>query len=124
MIYSISLNFLYKNFSMFQNYKWKNRLLIFYHNNSDSQKKIQDKLSIFIEQNKSGLQERKIKILSIKKFQQFSDIAVYIKKNGYGLYLIGLDGEIKAQSTDASLLSELFNMIDRMPMRRIEMKKI
>ena len=42
-------------------------------------------------------------------------------KNKYGIWLIGYDGGDKSYSTDASLLKEIHNIIDTMPIRRSEM---
>ena len=42
-------------------------------------------------------------------------------QNKYGIWLIGYDGGDKSYSTDASLLKEIHNIIDTMPIRRSEM---
>lgn len=42
-------------------------------------------------------------------------------KNRYGIWLIGYDGADKSYSIDASLLKEIHNIIDTMPIRKIEM---
>ena len=42
-------------------------------------------------------------------------------KNKYGLWLIGYDGEDKSYSNDTSLLKEIHNIIDTMPIRKSEM---
>ena len=42
-------------------------------------------------------------------------------KNKYGIWLIGYDGGDKAHSNDASLLNEIHNIIDTMPIRQTEM---
>jgi hypothetical protein len=42
-------------------------------------------------------------------------------KNKYGIWLIGYDGEDKSYLTDASLLKKIHNIIDAMPVRKIEM---
>ena len=41
-------------------------------------------------------------------------------KNKYGMWLIGYDGQIKSYSSDISLLKEIYNIIDKMPMRKKE----
>ena len=41
-------------------------------------------------------------------------------KNKYGMWLIGYDGQIKSYSSDISLLKEIYNIIDKMPMREKE----
>ena len=42
-------------------------------------------------------------------------------KNKYGLWLIGYDGGDKSYSNDTSLLKEIHNIIDTMPIRKTEM---
>ena len=42
-------------------------------------------------------------------------------KNKYGLWLIGYDGGDKSYSNDTSLLKEIHNIIDTMPIRKSEM---
>ena len=42
-------------------------------------------------------------------------------KNKYGLWLIGYDGGDKSHSNDTSLLKEIYNIIDTMPIRKSEM---
>ena len=44
-------------------------------------------------------------------------------KNKYGLWLIGYDGGDKSYSNDTSLLKEIHNIIDTMPIRKSEMSK-
>ena len=41
-------------------------------------------------------------------------------KNKYGLWLIGYDGGDKSYSNDTSLLKEIHNIIDTMPIRKSE----
>ena len=41
--------------------------------------------------------------------------------NKYGIWLIGYDGQDKSYSTDISLLKEIHNIIDIMPIRKKEM---
>ena len=52
------------------------------------------------------------------------DISKYIipdrYMNKYGIWLIGYDGGDKSYSTDTSLLKEIYNIIDTMPMRKSE----
>ena len=42
-------------------------------------------------------------------------------RNKYGLWLIGYDGGDKSYSNDTSLLKEIHNIIDTMPIRKSEM---
>ncbi|MDC0975601.1 DUF4174 domain-containing protein [Alphaproteobacteria bacterium] len=41
-------------------------------------------------------------------------------KNKYGIWLIGYDGQDKSYSTDVSLLKDIHNIIDAMPIRKRE----
>ena len=41
-------------------------------------------------------------------------------KNKYGMWLIGYDGQVKSYSSDISLLKEIYNIIDKMPLRKRE----
>jgi hypothetical protein len=42
-------------------------------------------------------------------------------KDKYGIWLIGYDGRDKSYSNDTSLLKEIHNIIDAMPIRKSEM---
>tara|TARA_B100000989_G_scaffold96175_1_gene69999 strand:+ start:174 stop:614 length:441 start_codon:yes stop_codon:yes gene_type:complete len=44
-------------------------------------------------------------------------------KNKYGMWLIGYDGQIKSYSSDISLLKEVYNIIDKMPVRKKEISE-
>ena len=44
-------------------------------------------------------------------------------KNKYGMWLIGYDGQIKSYSSDISLLKEIYNVVDKMPLRKKEIIK-
>jgi len=41
-------------------------------------------------------------------------------KNKYGMWLIGYDGQVKSYSSDISLLKEIYNIVDKMPLRKRE----
>ena len=41
-------------------------------------------------------------------------------KNKYGMWLIGYDGQIKSYSSDISLLKEIYDIVDKMPLRKKE----
>ena len=41
-------------------------------------------------------------------------------KNKYGMWLIGYDGQIKSYSSDISLLKKIYNVVDKMPLRKKE----
>ena len=41
-------------------------------------------------------------------------------KNKYGMWLIGYDGQVKSYSSNISLLKEIYNIVDKMPLRKKE----
>jgi len=75
----------------------------------------------FFKTNSCENEERNLKYIRIVG----DDINKYIVpdryKNKYGLWLIGYDGEDKSYSNDTSLLNEIHNIIDTMPIRKSEM---
>jgi hypothetical protein len=75
----------------------------------------------FFKTNSCENEERNLKYIRIVG----DDINKYIVpdryKNKYGLWLIGYDGEDKSYSNDTSLLKEIHNIIDTMPIRKSEM---
>ena len=75
----------------------------------------------FFNRNSCENEERNLEYIRIVG----DDINKYIipdrYKNKYGIWLIGYDGGDKSYSTDASLLKEIHNIIDTMPIRRSEM---
>ena len=108
---------------MFDQYHWKQRLLIYYYDNSDLHNKNLLKLQKFITRNIDGANERKIKFISINYIDSSWFLADKFNKYGFGFYLVGLDGQIKKFSKKISIVDDLFSIIDCMPMRQIEMKK-
>ena len=44
-------------------------------------------------------------------------------KNKYGMWLIGYDGQIKSYSSDISLLKKIYNVVDKMSLRKEEIIK-
>ena len=75
----------------------------------------------FFKTNSCENEERNLKYIRIVE----DDFNKYIipdrYKNKYGLWLIGYDGGDKSYSNDASLLKEIHNIIDTMPIRKSEM---
>ena len=75
----------------------------------------------FFKKNSCENEERNLKYIRIVG----DDINKYIVpdryKNKYGLWLIGYDGGDKSYSNDTSLLKEIHNIIDTMPIRKSEM---
>ena len=104
-----------------EKYKWKKRILLLITTEEDTVL-INEVEKFFINQ-KCKNDERNLELLKIKK-----DNGSHIKRTSYfkdktGIWLIGYDGNIKGYTEDNTLLSNLHNLIDNMPIRKDEMKK-
>ena len=105
-----------------EKYKWKKRILLLITTLEDTVL-INEVEKFFINQ-KCKNDERNLELLKIKK-----DNGSHIKRTSYfkdktGIWLIGYDGNIKGYSEDNTLLSNLHNLIDNMPIRKEEMKNL
>ena len=99
-------------------FAWKKRLVLFiskskyvyFINETDN----------FFKKNKCENDNRNLKYIRIvgdevKKYNISEKF-----KNKYGMWLIGYDGQIKSYSSDISLLKEIYNIVDKMPLRKKE----
>ena len=105
-----------------EKYKWKKRILLLITTEEDTVL-INEVEKFFINQ-KCKNDERNLELLKIKK-----DNGSHIKRTSYfkdktGIWLIGYDGNIKGYTEDNTLLSNLHNLIDNMPIRKEEMKNL
>ena len=105
-----------------ENYKWKKRILLLISKEESSV--LTNAVDKFFINQKCKNDERNLELLKIKK-----DDYYYIKNTNYfkdktGIWLIGYDGNIKGYSEDYTLLSNLHNLIDNMPIRKEEMKEL
>ncbi len=113
--------------------RWQNRVLLLYTNNltHPQYKKMEE--ALLAEQ--GAIQARKLVVYTVLGEQVSRGLPaqdwqgdVPLRKarqnlpKGFGLELIGLDGGVKYRSTSAVNLSELWALIDGMPMRRAELK--
>ena len=101
-------------------YKWKKRILLLI--SKEENNFLINAADKFFTNQKCKNAERNLELLKIKK-----DNSLNIKKTSYfkdktGIWLIGYDGNIKGYSEDDTLLSNLYNLIDSMPIRKDEMK--
>ena len=104
-----------------EKYKWKKRILLLITTLEDTVL-INEVEKFFINQ-KCKNDERNLELLKIKK-----DNGSHIKRTSYfkdktGIWLIGYDVNIKGYTEDNTLLSNLHNLIDNMPIRKEEMKE-
>ena len=104
-----------------ENYKWKKRILLIITNEEDTV--LFNEVNKFFITQKCKNDERNLELLKIKK-----DKGHHIKRTSYfkdktGIWLIGYDGNIRGYTEDNTLLSNLHNLIDNMPIRKKEMKE-
>ena len=104
-----------------ENYKWKKRILLLIAKEEDTIL-INEVDKFFINQ-KCKNDERNLKLLKIKKENDYYIERTSNFKHKTGIWLIGYDGNIKGYTEDNTLLSNLHNLIDNMPIRKDEMKK-
>lgn len=117
-----------------QKYKWENRLVLIFAEN-ENQEVYQNQLKE-LKSSKEGLTDRKILIYHIlpEKFKIGLTLETNWEKSNklfdniinddtqFKVVLIGLDGGIKLQQNELLSTEKLFVTIDKMPMRRIEIK--
>ena len=104
-----------------ENYKWKKRILLLI--SKEESNSLTNAVDKFFINQKCKNDERNLELLKIKK-----DNGSHIKRTSYfkdktGIWLIGYDGNIKGYTEDNTLLSNLHDFIDNMPIRKDEMKK-
>ena len=75
----------------------------------------------FFKTNSCENEERNLKYIRIVGDEINKYIIPDRYMNKYGIWLIGYDGQDKSHSTDISLLKEIHNIIDTMPIRKKEM---
>lgn len=117
-----------------QKHQWENRLVLIFAEN-ETQEVYQNQLEELIS-SKEGLTDRKIIIYYIlpekykigiypeSKWEKSDELFKKFSKNDsqFKVVLIGLDGGIKLQQNKLLSIEKLFSTIDKMPMRRIEIK--
>ena len=96
---------------------WKKRLLIIAYEKKDDQ--LLSKTINFISENECKIKNRNLELIFFKKFKNKNfEKPKFV--NGYGIWLLGYDGEVKYFSSNSSILLRLFSLIDSMPMRKNE----
>ena len=99
-------------------FAWKKRIVLFiskskyvyFINETDN----------FFKKNKCENENRNLKYIRIvgNEVKKYNISEKF--KNKYGMWLIGYDGQIKSYSSDISLLKEIYNIVDKMPLRKKE----
>ena len=103
-----------------ENYKWKKRIVLLI-SKEENNFLINAADKFFINQ-KCKNAERNLELLKIKKDNSLNIKKTSNFKDKTGIWLIGYDGNIKGYSEDDTLLLNLYNLIDSMPVRKDEMK--
>ena len=105
-----------------ENYKWKKRILLLITKEEDTI--LVNEVNKFFMTHKCKNDERNLELIKFKKRNDN-----YKKRKSYfndktGIWLIGYDGNIKGYTKDNTLLLNLHNLIDSMPIRKEEMKNL
>ena len=103
-----------------EKYKWKKRIVLLI-SKEENNFLINAADKFFINQ-KCKNAERNLELLKIKKNNSLNIKKTSNFKDKTGIWLIGYDGNIKGYSEDDTLLLNLYNLIDSMPIRKEEMK--
>lgn len=114
-------------------HKWKDRLVLIL--TTENSKSLHQEQIRILQDNKEGLEERKLVIYSVMPDQYMKgvDAESWIKstrlddryrKEGeeFEVLLIGLDGRVKLRQSGILSIEKLFAIIDAMPMRRSEIR--
>ena len=103
-----------------ENYKWKKRIVLLI-SKEENNFLINAADKFFINQ-KCKNAERNLELLKVKKDNSMNIKKTSNFKDKTGIWLIGYDGNIKGYSEDDTLLLNLYNLVDSMPIRKDEMK--
>ena len=116
----------------FDSYRWRNRLLLLYTedlNNPEYRRQVSK-----LQEDPEALDERRLIVFTLLKdrFAKGLPLAEWtmeewkvsekVKTTGFYLELIGLDGGTKLTKQNSVPVSDLWALIDGMPMRRAELK--
>ena len=108
-------------YNTLENNKWKKRILLLITKEEDIT--LVNEVNEFFITQKCKNEERNLELLKIIKDNYDIKTPDYFQ-NKTGIWLIGYDGYIKAYTEDNSLLSNVHNLIDNMPIRKEEIKEL
>lgn len=102
-------------------YKWNNRVILLFADDRNN-KQLRQQLKI-LEENPEGNNDRDIKILRVLKNSKQNQglFNEYDVKGDFQFILIGKDGGKKLRNKAPVLLEKIYEKIDAMPMRKLEM---
>ena len=105
--------------SVLKKFSWKKRVVLLIAEDSD--KELINGADIFFKEEVCRNIDRNLELYKIIG-SQISEYEIPVKFNKKrGIWLIGYDGYDKAYSSDLSLLEDLYQIIDKMPVRQNEM---
>ena len=105
-----------------ENYKWKKRILLLIDKEQDIV--LVNEVNKFFITHKCKNDERNLELIKLKKGNNYDKKSRIYFKDKTGIWLIGYDGNIKGYTQDNTLLLNLHNLIDNMPIRKEEMKDL
>ena len=107
------------NSMILDTYTWNNRLVVLI--TEKDQTNLEKQVKEFFEQHECDINDRNLKLLHFLVRDPIIKELPTRMHSKTGIWLVGYDGSVKDYSEDAYLLSGLFDLIDKMPMRRREM---
>ena len=105
-----------------EKYKWKKRILLLIDKEEDTI--LVNEVNKFFITHKCKNDERNLELIKFKKRNDNHKKRTSYFKDKTGIWLIGYDGNIKGYTEDNTLLLNLHNLIDNMPIRKKEMKDL
>ena len=105
-----------------ESYKWKKRILLLITKEEDTV--LVNEVDKFFITNKCKNNKRNLELIKFKKGNDYNKKRTSSFKDKTGIWLIGYDGNIKGYTEDNTLLLNLHNLIDNMPIRKEEMKEL
>ena len=104
-----------------EKYKWKKRILLLITKEEDTV--LVNEVNKFFIAQKCKNNKRNLELVKIRKDNSHHINIKSHFKDKTGIWLIGYDGNIKGYTQDNTLLLNLHNLIDNMPIRKEEMKE-
>ena len=105
-----------------ENYKCKKRILLLI--SKEESNALTNAVDKFFINQKCKNDERNLELIKLKKGNDYNIKKISYFKDKTGIWLIGYDGNIKGYTEDNTLLLNLHNLIDNMPIRKEEMKDL
>ena len=109
-------------FNKIEKYKWKKRILLLITKEEDAV--LVNEVNKFFITHKCKNDERNLELIKFKKGNSYHKKRKSNFKDKTGIWLIGYDGNIKGYTKDSTLLLNLHNLIDNMPIRKEEIKEL